>query len=585
MPARHSGIRLRPLVITAAGVLAAATLVAQAPIIVQNPKPPVFRAGTTLVPVDVRVLDRDGRPVTDLTAADFTVTENGVPQRVEFFSAQALTPADPEPGVSVRPTTAVSGDLAPRNRRLFLIYMGRGRLQEPSKGVDATLRFVRERLMPQDQVALMAWNRATDFTPDKARIVRVLEKFKTAHEGIEHELRLYFTGLFGLYGGRTVPARIQKMIDTVFDDPAAGTREVLQAGTLRAAEDDARRAVNDALARSDIESFRLFGFSDIRMTDGMFDPTLNMTFDQYIVLNRQTMQDVGNLYAGIDYLRFIEGEKHLVFVTEHGFYLPRAEYDSDLAKVASDARVALDTVHTGGVAASQGADGVVSVSGGFALRALREISDISGGQSSVSRMANDAYDRILNATRFSYLLGYTSTTPETTRRRTRAIKVTVNRRNVTVAHRRSYDVTSDSRTFDPRESLARTRLYSAVNTGWPVDDLKFTTRILSTREGSADVLNIELSIATDRLRMARRGDRHVAALSFAVLAGDSNQKDVGQLWETKDVLVPESRLAEINKSGLPVTLKLPVTARATFVKVVVYDYGSDLMGSIVHRMR
>src|SRR5262249_16311855 len=34
---------------------------------------PVFRGGTTLVPVDVRVIDRTGKPVTDLSQKDFVV--------------------------------------------------------------------------------------------------------------------------------------------------------------------------------------------------------------------------------------------------------------------------------------------------------------------------------------------------------------------------------------------------------------------------------------------------------------------------------------------------------------------------------
>ena len=35
--------------------------------------PPVFRSGTITVPIDVRVLDKDGRPIAGLTQADFTI--------------------------------------------------------------------------------------------------------------------------------------------------------------------------------------------------------------------------------------------------------------------------------------------------------------------------------------------------------------------------------------------------------------------------------------------------------------------------------------------------------------------------------
>src|SRR6188768_3540066 len=53
---------------------------------------PVFTSRTWLVPIDVRVVDSGGRPIPGLTAADFTITEDNVPQQVAHFSAFAMTP-------------------------------------------------------------------------------------------------------------------------------------------------------------------------------------------------------------------------------------------------------------------------------------------------------------------------------------------------------------------------------------------------------------------------------------------------------------------------------------------------------------
>ncbi len=47
----------------------------------------MFRAGVTLVRVDVQVVDR-GRNVTDLTAADFEVYDDGRPQKISFFGRE-----------------------------------------------------------------------------------------------------------------------------------------------------------------------------------------------------------------------------------------------------------------------------------------------------------------------------------------------------------------------------------------------------------------------------------------------------------------------------------------------------------------
>ena len=52
------------------------------------------------------------------------------------------------------------------------------------------IHFVRDRLLPNDIVAVMAWNRATAFTADHAKITAFLERFKTQHVNIENDLAM-----------------------------------------------------------------------------------------------------------------------------------------------------------------------------------------------------------------------------------------------------------------------------------------------------------------------------------------------------------------------------------------------------------
>src|SRR2546428_3268955 len=47
----------------------------------------VIKVTSNLVSLDVIVKDKKGKAVTDLKAEDFTVYENGVPQKVEFFDS------------------------------------------------------------------------------------------------------------------------------------------------------------------------------------------------------------------------------------------------------------------------------------------------------------------------------------------------------------------------------------------------------------------------------------------------------------------------------------------------------------------
>jgi VWFA-related protein len=68
----------------------------------------VFQTGTDLVRLDVLVLDRDRRPVTGLTAADFTITEEGQPREIQAFSAITLPGPAPVTGAA-----AWTRDVAP----------------------------------------------------------------------------------------------------------------------------------------------------------------------------------------------------------------------------------------------------------------------------------------------------------------------------------------------------------------------------------------------------------------------------------------------------------------------------------------
>src|SRR6059036_669357 len=62
----------------------------------QQQPAPVFRSGAQLTVETVTVKDKAGRPIEDLTAKDFAITEDGVPQTISFVEFQRVpNPADP----------------------------------------------------------------------------------------------------------------------------------------------------------------------------------------------------------------------------------------------------------------------------------------------------------------------------------------------------------------------------------------------------------------------------------------------------------------------------------------------------------
>mgnify|MGYP003337379625 CR=1 FL=1 len=96
------------------------------------------------------------------------------------------------------------------------------------------IHFVRDRLLPQDLVSVMAWNRATEFTSEHAKVADLLERFKKGHESVESKLDNAFSGLAAVYGSREIPAKLQTEIDAVFGNAAGGCE------SHRAAEDLSR---------------------------------------------------------------------------------------------------------------------------------------------------------------------------------------------------------------------------------------------------------------------------------------------------------------------------------------------------------
>ena len=85
---------LRRFLPVVAGALIAGAALDAAPSHVQGQQPPRFRGGVDLIQIDVAVLDSRRRPVANLTAADFTILEDGKPQPIAAF--EELSAPDPD---------------------------------------------------------------------------------------------------------------------------------------------------------------------------------------------------------------------------------------------------------------------------------------------------------------------------------------------------------------------------------------------------------------------------------------------------------------------------------------------------------
>ena len=590
-------------VILAAGLLLTMTI---GPTLADGQQVPApFRSAVTLVPVDVRVIDlKTNKPVNDLTGADFTVFEDGVRQAIRHFSRNALTPeaAPSDPTLPVR--QPLSGTLSSKNRRTFLIVLGRGRIgQPPQRGVEALIHFVRQQLLPQDHVAVVAYNRATDFTTDHEKVAQVLERFASAHYAIDMLMTQRFSGLAAVYGSKTIPSAIQNRIDAVFQTPQGlRARNVQPTQVPRSADRQADTLrTTEALQRGEIVSSREIRSpfdQAILAEDARYigDPTL--TFQDYVAQAAQTAQDVASISAGIEYLRHFEGEKHLIYVTPEGLFLPRLEDDYGIAALANDARVVVDTIIAGIPTPKSiienadllGSPELQRMAGGsttarFAMGSVRNVGELTGGRLFQAMYARDALDRINSASMSGYLLGYYP--PDTSGREFRRISVTVNRQNVLVLFRHGYYARSAVTPVDRQWLVAYNRIAAAGAYDEPIRDIRVAIKDARVEGGTANkgTAVADVKITLPKACFRSEDDRQVSHLDVSVFCGDSQDNPVGEAWQTIDLRLKSETYERALREGVAYTARAALKAHAGWIKVVVYNPTADIVGSEVARVR
>jgi len=570
-----------------------------------------FRSRITLVPVDFRVVDATGKPVTGLVAADFTVLEDGVQQTIAHFAEHALTPETPQPGA--RPQfrqAAESAQVAPQNHRIFLIVLGRGRLQEPAKGLDALLAFVRRQLLPQDHVAVLAFNRATDFTTNHESVALTLERFRAGHEKVEAAIAHQFDGnsLQGLYGSREIAPATQRLIDDMLQGPGAEAPRRLPPAAITDATRLAKDAQRDAEVLQEAEIAVSHGdlmtpFDATRLRDAeRFDVSLG----EYVSGSIRADQDLTNLYTGIEYMRYLQGEKHLILVTQHGVVLPRLEDDLGIAAMANDARVVLDTIQTGGIPGpappslvgltlplstqqrqlterGPGPSGTQL----FALTTLKTVSQLTGGVSSTTDYAERGLARIDTITRSGYLLGYYPTNANWNGKY-RRIEVKVNRTGATVLFRHGYYGRDALVPLDRRAFLTFNRLAAAGYADRELRDIPVaaTTAFDDGKNArTAKELLVAIKVDLSRVPFRTENGRHVASLDVAVFCADEKEALIGELRRTIDLRLSDGSYERVLKDGVSLSGRVPLKGRVRYLKAIVYDYASDRLGSAIVKIR
>jgi VWFA-related protein len=173
-------------------LFAAGTLLAQ-----QAGDIPVFRAESNLVILNVFARSKDGKTLETLSASDFSVSEDGKPQKISVFEFQRLegpvtqgavtleaAPAAAQTQLRTRAEQMMEGAKRFRDKRLIVLFFDMSSLEtiDQVRALQSAEEYLRKQMAPEDVVSIMSFGTklqtVEEFTSDKDRLVAALKRFK-----------------------------------------------------------------------------------------------------------------------------------------------------------------------------------------------------------------------------------------------------------------------------------------------------------------------------------------------------------------------------------------------------------------------
>jgi VWFA-related protein len=485
--------------------------------------------------VDVVVTDANGQAIPDLTAADFEVRQDGVPQPLTNFSfIRNLPPAAPATQLAPAPPPATPANLPqqPAARAHLIIFLDEIHLATTDR--NRALRSLREYLPtvigPGVEAQLVTWDRALrirgPFTSDVPVLLSMLETLEK--ESSTGDLPLREREL------------VVRQIDTALTADAR-TRDVLLAQAVSALRAWCDTQASDVDATMDALRATLGAVSGVEGRKVLFFVTQRLTpspgrdlFD-YIQTASGTGQSIRNSRS-LD----VNDLSYRTFDRSASF--------RGLASAANAAGVSLVTIEGSGLdfdttfSAESGSslgridEGIASLDTKSALGLL---ADETGGATIQGRNNLALALKSLEADWTAYYsLGYES--PDAKPGKPRSIKVSVRRAGARVRARR----TVIERT--PEEKVADAVL-SGVHIPHTLNPLRARLSIgTPKRSGKMWLVPLEFKVPFDRITLVPQNGRAKGALLFTAVAATPDGRISPVTTERAPIDVPESELATLS---------------------------------------
>ncbi len=540
--------------------------------------PPALRVLVRLVLVDAVVTDKEGKPVTGLGAQDFTVLEDGKPQKVTAFSFEQIAESaraarSPVPPLPPNVTTSRPAYRMPQGTPVILLIDALNtRATDQARVRMELLRYVNTQLQPGQQVAVYTLARSLrllqDFTEDAALLKAAIEGF---HPTVPREQQIADLSqrLPRLSGA-------QPELRRVYQDPAVVVSRLRDFYTEEAnVATDARVGVTLTAFRAIAQAVTgLPGRKSLVWVSGSFplatysriiDNSANPTNDpNYVSVDRQ-YEDV--LRATASRLN-----------------------DAQIAVYPVDARGLLGSLLGGAETSGLGAAGMLKMGAEYAQDVQLASRSLQEAQASMEQIAGDTggvvyknQNDLDHAVALSvqdgasyYLLGYS---PEgKTDGKFHKVEVKVNRPGVTVRSRRGYYASApeDGKTANEREG----EVMMAMQPGSPgATGITFDARVVPPTPAAKMRVGVDILVDPTTLAAEDAGGNKRLAIEFHVAAYTPDGKLAARHNVASKATLKPADFATLQQQGLPHHAELEMSPGRFTLRFCVVDQLSGVIGT------
>jgi len=254
-----------------------------------------IHTSTDIVRIDVEVMDKSGKAIKGLRADQFTVMDDGKPQKISTFFYSDIEKVETAGKVDTKPivipvdapptTTVPEGAADPtRDRRMMVMFFDLTSMQTDDilRAHDAAEKFVKQQISPADLVAVITFsvrlNVVVNFTNDRAALEKAIatlipgvssslgEPLYAAAENGEYDVQEY-TGAaytpdeteFNVFNTDQKLAAVEGLANVLAGIPGRKALIEFTGGITQTGEENrtALRAATDAANRADVSIYSI----------------------------------------------------------------------------------------------------------------------------------------------------------------------------------------------------------------------------------------------------------------------------------------------------------------------------------------